>query len=444
MTTGKAGRPSLMRAINDRAALDLLLRHGRLSRGQIGALTGLSKPTASQLLARLVEAGLVVAVGTGDEGRPGPAALLYEINPAAAHVAGLDITPSRIDVAVADLAGRVVAEHRLPTPRRSPARVADRVREAVATAAAAAGLAPEDLTHVVLGMPGAFDPGTGRFRYARHLPGWHAPGVLDTIRDALGTGVDVENDVNLVALAEQRAGAALDAGDFVLLWVDEGIGCAIVLGGRLHRGATGGAGEVGYMPLPGAPVTRNIGRSNTGGFQQLAGAPAVSALARAHGIDARGAAAAVARAAGLAGPGTAPTDGDAPGASRTAADPAAGSRAVEPAGPGTNPSEPRKNSRAADPVAAASAGAFLDELATRLAVGLASIVAVLDPDLVVLSGAIPLGGGTPLLNRVTDELHGLAIPRPRLVLGEVPGNPVLSGAVHAALDVARDSVFTTV
>lgn len=411
MDTGKAGRPSLMRAINDRAALDLLLRHGRLSRGQIGALTGLSKPTASLLLARLEQAGLVVAVGTGDDGRPGPAARLYEINPAAAHVAGLDITPSRIDVAVADLAGRVIAEHRLATPRRSPARVPERVREAVATAAARAGIGPEDLTHVVLGLPGAFDPGTGRFRYARHLPGWHAPGVLDSIRETLGTSVDVENDVNLVALAEQRAGAALDADDFVLLWVDEGIGCAIVLGGRLHRGSTGGAGEVGYMPLPGAPITRDIGRSNTGGFQQLAGAPAVLALARTHGVEGRTADAAVARAASAV-----QSDHE--------------SRENQGDQGARDGREPRE-------------AAFLDELATRLAVGLASIVAVLDPALVVLSGAIPLGGGTPLLTRVTDELHGLAIPRPRLVLGEVPGNPVLSGAVHAALDVARDSVFTT-
>ncbi|MCF2529177.1 ROK family transcriptional regulator [Yinghuangia soli] len=399
-----------MRAINDRAALDLLLQHGRLSRGQIGALTGLSKPTASQLLARLESAGLVLAVGTTDEGRPGPAAQLYELNPAAAYVAGLDITPARVEVAVADLAGTVVAEYRLPTPRRSPARVPERVREAVAAATGLAGLTPEDMTHVVLGMPGAFDPATGQFRYARHLPGWHAPGVLDEVRKALGTTVDVENDVNLVALAEQRTGAARDAGDFVLLWVDEGIGCAIVLGGRLHRGATGGAGEVGYMPLPGAPVTRNIGRANTGGFQQLAGAPAVAALARTHGIEGRTAADAVARAAAVL---------------------------TAPAAPGGTEAAPL-------PSEAEAAGAFLDALATRLAVGLASIVAVLDPDRVVLSGAVPLTGGLPLLSRVADELHGLAISRPQLALGEVHGNPVLSGAVHAALDVARDSVFTTV
>ncbi|MDI2129822.1 ROK family transcriptional regulator [Yinghuangia seranimata] len=394
MSGDRAGRPSLLRAINDRAALDLLLRHGPLSRGRIGQLTGLSKPTASQLLARLEAAGLVRAVGTAGGG-PGPAAQLYELNPAAAHVAGLDVTPARIDVAVADLSGHVVAEYRLPTPRRAPVNVAARLREAVAAATASAGLAPADLTHVVIGMPGAFDPATGRFRYARHLPGWHAPGVLDEVRTALGTTVDVENDVNLVALAEQREGAAKDPGDFVLLWVDEGIGSALVLGGRLHRGATGGAGEVGYMPLPGAPVIRDIGRSNTGGFQQLAGAPAVLALAKTHGISARTAAGAVAQAV------------------------------------------------AAEPQHSPGGAGFLDELATRLAVGLASIVAVLDPALVVLSGAVPLTGGAPLLARVTDELHGLAIPRPRLVLGEVRGNPVRTGAVHAALDVARDSVFTT-
>ncbi|MEU0940141.1 MULTISPECIES: ROK family transcriptional regulator [unclassified Embleya] len=387
----QAGRPSLLRAINDRAALELLLRHGRLSRGQIGSMTGLSKPTASQLLSRLEAAGLVVGVGTTEGGR-GPGAQLYEINPAAGHVAGLDVTPARIRVAIADLTGRVVGEHELPTPRREAADTPGRIRDAVRAAAKPAGLDLADLAHVVIGIPGAFDPTTEQFRYGRHLAGWHSPGVLDLVREELGLTVDVENDVNLAALAEQRDGSARDGGDFVLLWVDEGIGCAIVLGGRLHRGSTGGAGEVGYMPMPGAPLPHDVSRRNTGGFQQLAGAPAVLSLARAYGVGSRTAPQAVARAV----------------------------RATESRG-----------------------GAFLDELANRLAVGLAVIVSVLDPGLVVLSGAIPMAGGEALRSRVVDELHRLAIPRPRVVLGDVPANPVSTGAVHAALDVARDVVFTT-
>ncbi|MYW02157.1 ROK family transcriptional regulator [Streptomyces sp. SID3343] len=387
----QAGRPSLLRAINDRAALELLLRHGRLSRGQIGSMTGLSKPTASQLLSRLEAAGLVLGVGTTEGGR-GPGAQLYELNPAAGHVAGLDVTPARIKVAIADLTGHVVGEYELPTSRKEAADTPSRISEAVRAAAAPAGLDIADLAHIVIGIPGAFDPTNEQFRYGRHLAGWHSPGVLDKIRAEVGVTVDVENDVNLAAIAEQRDGTARDGGDFVLLWVDEGIGCAIVLGARLHRGSTGGAGEVGYMPLPGAPLPHDVGRRNTGGFQQLAGAPAVLSLARAYGVGSRSAAQAVARAV----------------------------RSTDTRG-----------------------GAFLDELAHRLAVGLAVIVSVLDPGLVVLSGAIPLAGGEALRTRVVEDLHRLAIARPRVLLGNVPDDPVLAGAVHAALDVARDVVFTT-
>ena len=96
------GTPRLLRSLNDRAALDLLLELGPLSRGQLGELTGLSKPTASQLLARLEDAGLVVHGGRSS-GRPGPGAQLYEINPTAAYVAALDVTPTRIRSAVADI-----------------------------------------------------------------------------------------------------------------------------------------------------------------------------------------------------------------------------------------------------------------------------------------------------------------------------------------------------
>ncbi|GAA2169203.1 helix-turn-helix transcriptional regulator [Actinomadura napierensis] len=112
---GVPGTPSLLRAINDRAALEALLARGPLTRPQISDLTGISKPTASQLLARLEDAGLVVRDGLR-EGLPGRTAELYRINGAAAHVAGADVTPARIRVSVADLTGAVVGEHTLPTP----------------------------------------------------------------------------------------------------------------------------------------------------------------------------------------------------------------------------------------------------------------------------------------------------------------------------------------
>ncbi|WP_143661286.1 ROK family transcriptional regulator, partial [Streptomyces pseudogriseolus] len=205
-TAGTPGTPRVLRAMNDRAALDLLLEHGPLSRTRIGKLTGLSKPTASQLLARLEAAGLVLATGT-TEGRPGPSAQLYAVNPAAAYAAALDVNPHRIRAAVADLTGRTVGRHELPTPGRRPTvPVVRQVTDALDGAVKAAGLTRADIHRTVIGTPGAFDPNTGRLRYASHLPGWHAPTLLDELAAALPMPCEYENDVNLAALAEQRLG----------------------------------------------------------------------------------------------------------------------------------------------------------------------------------------------------------------------------------------------
>ncbi|MFF4757047.1 ROK family protein [Streptomyces sp. NPDC001292] len=398
-TAGTPGTPRVLRAMNDRAALDLLLEHGPLSRTRIGKLTGLSKPTVSQLLARLEAAGLVLATGTS-RGRPGPNAQLYAVNPAAAHVAGLDVNPVRIRAAVADITGRTVGEYELPTPGRRPSQpVVRQVTDALDGAVKAAGLARGDVHRLVIGTPGAFDPNTGRLRYASHLPGWHSPTLLDELAAALPMPVEYENDVNLVAMAEQRLGAARGHRDFVLLWNQEGLGAALVIGGRLHRGWTGGAGEVGFLPVPGTPLVRQVTRANSGGYQELAGSQALPKLARELGIvdlptgsAAEAAAALVARAADHA-----------TGLDRT----------------------------------------LLTRYATRLATGLASLVSVLDPELVVLSGASLTAGGEVLRALVQAELEELAAPRPRLVVADLREHPVLRGALESALATTRDEVFDT-
>ncbi|MEU9021067.1 ROK family transcriptional regulator [Actinomadura sp. NPDC048394] len=404
------GTPSLLRAINDRAALEALLARGPLTRPQISDLTGISKPTASQLLARLEDAGLVVRDGVR-EGLPGRTAELYRINGAAAHVAGADVTPARIRVSVADLTGTVVGEHTLPTPSRTGVDVVARMAEALDKAAAAAGLARTALHRAVIGIQGAIDPATGRLGYAAHIPGWHIPDLAGTLAGGLGVPVAIENDVNLAALAERAGGQAAGARDFVLLWVADGVGMAVVLDGALHRGATGGAGEIGYAPAVGAPLMRDVRRTHTGGVHSLTGGAAVLKLMREHGFRGRDAATALGRAAaevgeaGEAGTGRAGT--------RTAAD--AGARAER----------------------------ALTELATRLGATLATVVAVLDPALVVLTGDVLRAGGEPLRARVQQHLHSLTIPRPAVRLSSLEGNPVLAGALQQALQETRDEVFST-
>ncbi|MET9646002.1 ROK family transcriptional regulator [Streptomyces syringium] len=392
------GTPRVLRAMNDRAALDLLVAHGPLTRTRLGELTGLSKPTASQLLGRLEAGGLVVTSGSVT-GRPGPSARLYEVNPAVAHVAALAADENGITAAVADITGRVVGEHHIEADalvEEVRTRTAALVAEAVAGALRVAGLGWDALHRTVIGTPGALDPRTGTLRYAPHLPGWHARTLRAELTEAIGTPVVIENDVNLAAVAEQHGGAAQGFDDFVLLWADEGVGAAIVLGGKPLRGATGGAGEVGYMPLPGAPLARGgpeatTGGDGGGGFQMLVSSPAVLELARTYGIGARTAPEALARAAAV---------------------------------PGTGDN-------------------VLTDLARRIALGLAAVVAVVDPALVVLSGEVSRAGGERLRELVEAEMSGLALPRPELRLSTVESAPILNGALLTALAATRDTVFDT-
>src|SRR4029450_13336062 len=100
----RPGTPRPLRAGDDRAALERLLERGPLTRPQLGVLTGLSKPTASQLLARLEERGLVHSVGE-QEGGGGPNARLYAVKPSAAYVIGIDVGPNRIEAARAHITG---------------------------------------------------------------------------------------------------------------------------------------------------------------------------------------------------------------------------------------------------------------------------------------------------------------------------------------------------
>ncbi|SCG66767.1 ROK family transcriptional regulator [Micromonospora halophytica] len=379
------GTPRLLRALNDRAALELLLERGPLTRARLGELTGLSKVTASQLVERLEERGLVARVGEQAGGR-GPNAQLYAVRPGSAYVVGVDVGAERVVAACADITGAVVG--RVEQSTRDTDDPVGVVHNAVVQAASNAGAELSSVRRVVLGTPGLVDPATGDITFAFNLPRWHR-GLLAALREDLHTPVVFENDVNLAAVAEAQSGAAQGLTDFVLVWVGAGVGLAIVLGGRLHHGSSGAAGEIGYLPVPGVPIPRDVSRRAKPAFQQLAGADAVRAVAREHGFDAADAAGAVraAIAAGIEG------------------------------------------------------GPVLDELARRLALGVASTCVVLDPPLVVLAGEVGQAGGAALAERVQHEVAAITLVRPRVVATGLTEEPILHGALRTALDAVRDEVF---
>jgi len=386
----RPGTPRLLRELNDRAALELLLGGGPMTRAQVGERTGLSKVTASQMLSRLEERGLVTTVGEWAGGR-GPNAALYAVVPSSAYVAGLHVEHDEVSAGVADITGEVVTQ--VSVDPNGAANPAELVRGAVAAACRSAGVEMSQLNALVIGTPGVLDPSTGD--PPLNPPAWHEGG-LEALRSDLRLPVTIENDVNLAAMAERAVGVAQGADDFVLMWIGVGLGLATIIGGRLHRGVGAAAGEIGYLPVPGVPLPQDVSHPATGAFQSLVGAQAVRPLAEGYGFPAPTAAAAV---------------------------------------------------RAAVAAAQASdkrGSALLDQLAARVATGAAAVSVVLDPGLVVLGGEVGLAGGTALADRVAAEVGRICPAHPQVVPTGVTGQPVLRGAILAAVEQARGNLLASV
>ncbi|UJW36789.1 ROK family transcriptional regulator [Saccharothrix sp. AJ9571] len=377
----------MLREINDRAAIDTLLREGPITRSDLEYVIGLSKPATAQLLTRLEQDGIVVKDGVRGGGR-GPRAQLWSVNGAVAHVAAVDLTPHAAEFAIADVTGKVLTEYSEPLPVDAGADVAGAFREATIAAAASANLALEDLKHVVIGAQGAVNPKTGHLESAPHLPGWSGFDLPGKLGEALGVDVTIENDVNLVALEEMISGEAAELRDFVLVWLSEGVGGAVVVGRRLLRGASGGGGEIDWLRIPGTDGAEG------GRFGDLVDSPAIVELAARHGI-------------------TEPTGWAAVGS------------AVRSVQSGQNQ----------------EGQAFLSAFARRVALGVANVVSVVDPETVLLCGDVSRAGGEVLTGLVAEELHRLVVPSTPVGLASVPGNAVRAGALHSALAKVREQLF---
>ncbi|MGW2866987.1 ROK family protein [Kitasatospora sp. NPDC001225] len=376
-----------LRSNNEWLLLELLRTGGGSTRAQLARDTGLSKPTVSAALAELERAGLVREAGRLAPER-GRTAVLYEVDPTAGHVLGVDIGRARLRVAVADLAGTVVARRDVANRGRSANAVADAVVAAAHEAIAEADLAAGNIVHAVIGTPGVWDEQRRGVRYANSLPGWDRPGLFDRIGEGLGTAVSVANDANLAALGEYTLGAGRGSRMFAYLLVGTGLGLGVVKDGELLLGAHGGLGEIGLVPLSGRPG------EPPATIEQDAAADAVVRAARDFGLD-----------------------GESAARQLTA-------------------KQVFERARAGEPAAVRA----VEREAERLAYAVAVLSAVLDPDLVVLGGGIGSSADL-LLEPLERALHGLAPMRPTLAPSLLGEEAVLLGAVATALETARPAVF---
>lgn len=407
--------PSTARAINDRLALSLLQQEGPLTAGQLKQLTGLSRPTVADLVERLTASGLITVVGESGEQRRGPNARLYGIVADRAYLAALDVRTESVSVLVSDLVGRVLAEGSAPVvPEEGEVAAVEQAVELVERAAKEAGASGDAgrLHTVGIGAPGLVDPATGELRDSAGLPAWHRRLVAALQERFPQARVGVENETNLAALAEQREGAARDRDTFVLLWLGNSCGAAVVLDGSLRRGASGGTGEIGFLPVPGTaglPTATDC----SGGYHSLVGAAAIVELAREFGTVPVGSTAATL---------VAEAGADAPhrGAGNCVTGHDGAAEGCRP-----NPAHAR----------------FLDALADRIALGVAAVVAVLDPGCVVLGGEIGPAGGAALATRVEARLRRMSPLATEVRAGTLGGAAVLRGALLTARERAQDELF---
>jgi predicted NBD/HSP70 family sugar kinase len=236
--------------VANRRAVTGLLAAGPMSRADLARGTGLSRTTVSSLITELITTGHVTE--TADRGRPhkggsGRPPLLVALSTPHGGVAGVDIGHHHVRVAVADRAGVILVEecaavdvdaHGADTLDHAAAMVREGLRSA--------GLSRDDLQGVGMCVPAPLDRRHPRLR-SGILSGWRDLFPGEELQRRLGVPVFVDNDANLGGLAEVERGAARGVADVVYVKVASGVGAGLVLGGRLHRGATGIAGELGHV-----------------------------------------------------------------------------------------------------------------------------------------------------------------------------------------------------
>ncbi|MEV1146572.1 ROK family transcriptional regulator, partial [Micromonospora sp. NPDC049799] len=231
----------------DQARLVTLLRDdGPRSRVELGDVLGLPRARLAAEVERLVEAGLVEAAGPAAS-RGGRRSSLLRLG-RGVRFAGVVVGTRDLVVTVTDGELTPLAELREPVDvRQGPEPVVRRAVELIAKLRAELGLGR--LTGVGVALPGPVDVREGMPISPPLLPGWHRFPVRDTIAAELGTPTLVDDDANVGALGERHAGVGRTFDDFLYLRLGAAVGCGLVLGGGLHRGATGSAGDIAHLRL---------------------------------------------------------------------------------------------------------------------------------------------------------------------------------------------------
>ncbi|MFF7178782.1 ROK family protein [Streptomyces sp. NPDC008121] len=251
------GDPSLLRRINSAVVLHALRGADALTLTDLTRITGLSRPTVEGVVEGLIVAGLVVeaAAEEGEARRQGRPARRFRFRAEAGHLLGIEIGPHRVAALISGLDGRIIGAGAREVSESAPEdERLERVRTVVADVLRKAGVPRSNLRAVGVGTPGIVEA-DGTVRLGTALPGWTGLALGERLRRSFRCPVLVENDANAAAVAEHWKGAATDSDDIVFVLAGLSPGAGSLIGGRLHRGYGGAAGEIGALHLLGRGVT---------------------------------------------------------------------------------------------------------------------------------------------------------------------------------------------
>lgn len=389
----QAATAPMLKALNERTVFEAIRAAHPISRAEISRRVGISKPTVSAALTALLDSGLVRQTDPGGDG-PTYGALFFEPVPEAGFVVCLDLGGRHLRGVVAALDGVERASDQADVGGHDIAQVVARAAELRARLLDRAG-APSGAEHVaVAAAPGVVEQSTGRVYQGDAIPGLDGFDLAAALADAFAAdparppsgAVLLENDIHLAALGERWRGVGARVDDFAVLSVGTGTGAALVLGGRLHRGRNGAAGEIDFAMQGGAD---NNPYDPCGvALQRLA----------ADWIEFR----------------------DVPTGLRAPA----------------TPEQIFEAARGGDELARL----LVAEEARRIAVYLAPIAAVADVELAVLAGGIGLNADL-LLEPVRAELAKRVPYPPRVEVSALGDAGVLTGAIAHGTAVALDRVL---
>jgi glucokinase-like ROK family protein len=276
---GESGSLRSLRELNRARVIDVLRDRGKASRAEIARATGLSRSTVSTIVSSLIEAGLVTeqeettAVAHGQHGGRPP--VLLALDKSAGVALGVDFGHTHLRVAVSDLSHEVLAEAgRDLDVDHSAAEGLDAATKLVEQVLKRARVQRKRVLGVGMGVPGPINRSTGTVGSSAILPGWVGVDAAAEMSKRLRMPVHVENDANLGALAEFVWGSGKGFTDLIYIKLSSGVGAGMLLGGRLHHGTGGTAGEIGHTVVqPGGAICRC---GNRGCLETVASARAIA------------------------------------------------------------------------------------------------------------------------------------------------------------------------